>query len=159
MLSNTVTRTGNQDHLVFLKVLRTQAGSQEGALGFALIPRLLWPPNIGMLLFLWEGPWFFCSPDDFQLKLLDTNSESPQTEFSDPSVKYSQLLCCDEPALPPASPLGWKHPQSRLGWAPVLWDPPPTPSLGLLLCTIFGGSCHFRPTLEGPAYMPAFAPL
>lgn len=115
MLSRTVTRTGNQDHLVFIKGLGTQPRGQEGTLGFSLIPRLCWPPCICTLLSIPEGPLFFFPPADFLLKLTGTNSERPQMEFSDPSIKRLQPLSCDGPACPPVSPFGWKRPQSRSG--------------------------------------------
>lgn len=105
-LSSTVTSTGNQDHLVFIKGLGTQARGLEGALGFSLISRLFWPPCLCTLLSILEGPLIFFPPGDFLLKFTGTNSERPQMEFSDPSVQRSQPLNCDEPAPPPASPLG-----------------------------------------------------
>lgn len=75
VLCSTVTRTGDQDLVVFTKGLGTRTTDQEGVLGlesgFCLVPRLPWP------LHLLEGPLLFCPPGDFLLKLIGTSSGSP----------------------------------------------------------------------------------
>lgn len=81
MLCNTVTRTGDQDLVVFTKGLGTRATDQEGVLvlesGFCLVPRLPWPLCVCTPLHLLEGPLLFCPPGDFLLKLIGTSSGSP----------------------------------------------------------------------------------
>ena len=80
VLCNTITRTGDQDLVVFTKGLGTRARDQEGVLGlelgFCLVPRLPWPLCVCTLLRLLEGPLFFCPPGDFLLKLIGTSSGS-----------------------------------------------------------------------------------
>lgn len=85
-------------------------------------------------------------------ELLQDTSQPLCTSTSPVSREHH---CGPKAGRPEAHP--GSNPLGRLSW--WSWIPPPSLSLGLLICTILGGSCHFLHTLEDPGSGLAFTPL